>query len=102
MAEFQRTFQPVGTAAHDDVGGQEAQNLEILRQLLSIPDLPVASLKRLSATSLGIDLAQSIPAQCFSVIGHISSVMNAGPETTLPVHPTSHHLGLGTGRTHLE
>jgi hypothetical protein len=70
VLELKRSLHAIGLAASDDQRGGKADDLEILGELLSIPDLLVLFFQGLAAPRLCVDLGQTFASDGFCLVGH--------------------------------
>jgi hypothetical protein len=69
--EFQRSYDAIHSAADDDIGSREAEDLEVSAEFVGVPDLAVLGFQGSAAARLGIDLAESLSANGLGGIVHV-------------------------------
>lgn len=93
-------FLAVCFSPHDDVGGHEADNVKVIAEFLSRPDLTVLGLQCFPTARLGIDFCKTLTADGFGGVtqGSFSSGLMADCLTTGAVQFWGgEHGGLGSG-----
>src|SRR5712692_4055844 len=70
MLEFQAALQPICPAANDNVGSHKADDLEILGELLGVPDFAKLGFKGLTAAGLCVYFGQALTTKGFGGVGH--------------------------------
>lgn len=81
VLELQAALHAIGSAAHHDERGHEADNLEILGELFPVPDLAVLRLQRRPVASGAVDLHQTLAAKAASSATRTCSITERWPTT---------------------